>query len=389
MAMEYVPGLTLRVAHRTILACGGRLPIVATLHVLRDVCAALQHLHDLEDANGRMGLLHRDVSPDNVILSTSGAAKLIDFGAARAVARTAPGRLFIGKYRYAAPERIRQQDEDCRSDVYSAGVMLYECLVGRRPFEGSDAEVVRAALSSAACDPCACLPDLAPSVGALVRKATAHNPGDRFASAGDLGAALAACLRELGASSRERDVTDALSTLLEATPGPVPVAPLSAELEAVPEAIAVSSDDSDMALSEREIIEASGPLPLSRPADDTRRVALPVPDEAFGSRPVPISAPVAPDAVAAPRGTSVVGWRTSPAPAAEGDAPTEPGVQLFDLGLQLRAEGRYWEALESWEKALALAPGNRLYQSQVQRLRRQLSIPRSAPTDDESRPASR
>jgi serine/threonine-protein kinase len=359
MAMEYVPGLTLRVAHRTMLACGGRLPLLATLHVLRDVCAALQHLHDLEDANGRMGLLHRDVSPDNVILSTSGAAKLIDFGAARAVARTAPGRLFIGKYRYAAPERIRQQGEDCRSDVYSAGVMLYECLVGRRPFEGSDAEVVRAALSSAACDPCACLPDLAPSVGALVRKATAHDPSDRFASAGEFGAALAACLRELGASSRERDVTDALSTLLEATPGPVPVAPLSAELEAVPEAIAVSSDDSDMALSEREIIEASGPLPLARPADDTRRVALPVPDEAFGSRPVAIS------------------------------APTEPGVELFDLGIRLRAEGRYWEALESWEKALALAPGNRLYQSQVQRLRGQLSIPRPVPTDDESRPASR
>jgi serine/threonine protein kinase len=401
MAMEYVPGLTLRVAHRRMVASGRRLPLVATLHVLRDVCGALQHLHDLEDASGHMGLLHRDVSPDNVILSTSGAAKLIDFGAARAVARTEPGRLFVGKYRYAAPERIRHQGEDCRSDVYSVGVMFYECLVGRRPFEGSDAEVVRAALSSPACDPCAPLPDLQPSVGALVRKATAHNPRDRFASARELGAALAGCLGELGASSRERDVTDALSTLLEATPGPVPIPGLGPDLEAVPEVIEVSSNDSGMALSEREIIEASGPLRLSTPADDTRRVTLPVPAEAIASGPIAVAAP-APAGVQAPpihgslvdalrgaatrSGTSVVGWRSTPASTPDGRALPEPGVELFDRGIKLRAEGRYGEALESWEKALALAPENRLYQSHVQRLRTQLAVLRRLPTDDEFRP---
>src|SRR5450755_4184432 len=84
IAMEYVPGLTLRVAHKQMVAAGGRLPIVATLHILRDVCEALQHMHELADSNGPLGLLHRDLSPDNVILSTSGTAKLIDFGAARA-----------------------------------------------------------------------------------------------------------------------------------------------------------------------------------------------------------------------------------------------------------------------------------------------------------------
>lgn len=416
IAMEYVPGLTLRVAHRRMLASGRRLPILATLHVLRDVCAALQHLHDLEDASGRLGLLHRDVSPDNVILSTSGAAKLIDFGAARAVARTAPGRLFVGKYRYAAPERIRHEGEDCRSDVYSAGVMLYECLVGRRPFEGSDAQVIRAALSSPACDPCARQPDLPPRVGALVRKATARNPQDRFASARELGAALATCLQELGASSRERDVTDALSAVLEATPGPVALSPHARNPEGVPQAIGEgSSSNPEIALSEREILEASGPLPLL-PASDTRRVSLPVPVEAFPSpssrNAVPAAEEAAPTAsifdpsgVPAPAihanlvdairgatargGTSVVGWRTTSPPAPEGDAALEPGVELFDLGIKLRAEGRFQEALASWEKALALAPGNRLYQSHVQRLRAQLSVLPRAAADDESRPISR
>ncbi len=353
IAMEYVPGLSLRVAHRRMIVAGERLPIVATLHIMRDVCDALQHVHDLADSNGPLGLLHRDLSPDNIILSTSGTAKLIDFGAARATARTPPGRLFVGKYRYAAPERIRHQDEDCRSDVYSAGVILYECLVGKRPFEGSDVDVIRAVRASLACDPLPKVPTLPASVAALVRRATAQRPDDRFASARELGAALGSCLSELGASSKERDVTAALSSLLQATSeGAAPVPPVPAA-EAVPDAIEGSSSDSGVALHEAEIIEASGPLPIAaqvtRPVEDqTRRVNLSVPAEAF-PRPLP------------------------------------GAVDLFDRGLELRAEGRHGEALDAWEKALALAPENRLYQFHLRRLRAQLSALRGGQGPDEPR----
>ena len=90
-------------------------------------------MHEAADARGALGLVHRDISPDNIIISTSGSAKLIDFGAARATARTPPTPVFVGKYRYAAPERIRSVGEDRRSDVYSAGVILYECLAGQAP----------------------------------------------------------------------------------------------------------------------------------------------------------------------------------------------------------------------------------------------------------------
>jgi serine/threonine protein kinase len=350
IAMEYVPGLSLRVAHRRMMAVGGRLPIVATLHILRDVCEALQHMHELADSSGPLGLLHRDLSPENIILSTSGTAKLIDFGAARATARTPPGRLFVGKYRYAAPERIRHQGEDCRSDVYSAGVVLYECLVGRRPFEGSDMDVIKAVRSSVACDPLLMVPTLPVSVGALVKRATAQNPDDRFASVRDLGAALAVCLSELGASSKERDVTAALSAVLESTAeAAVPAVPVP---EAVPDAIEGSFSDSGIALNEMEIIEASGPLPVMAPVpltqlprpieDETRRVSLSIPAEAF-------------------------------APSA---------VHLFDHGVKLRAEGRHGEALDAWEKALALAPENRLYQSHLRRLRAQLSALRQSQERD-------
>lgn len=359
IAMEYVSGLTLRLAHRRALAAGRRLPVVMVLHILADVCEALQHMHDLADGDGRLGLIHRDLSPENVIIATSGAAKLIDFGAARATARTQPGRLFVGKYRYAAPERIRNRgEEDRRSDVYSAGVVLYECLVGRRPFEGTDAEVIRAATSAPCCDPVAVEPSIPARVGAVIRKATAQRPSDRFDSARELAAELAACLAELGASSKERDVTAGLSALLEADAAASPSTVSSAlslssvsQTDAVPEAIGVSdSSTSEIALNEREILEASGPLPRPAPHsdDETRRVSIPLPPEAF-----------------APPGGEASG----------------PAVQLFDEGIRLRAEGRFEEALEAWESALALAPDNRLYALHVRRLRGQLSSlrPEAAP----------
>jgi serine/threonine protein kinase len=370
IAMEYVPGLSLRVALRRMMLVGERLPILATLHVLRDVCEALQHIHELADSNGPLGLLHRDLSPDNIILSTSGTAKLIDFGAARATARTPPGRLFVGKYRYAAPERVRHEEEDCRSDVYSAGVILYECLVGARPFEGADREVIKAVRASVACDPLLKVPSLPGPVAALVRRATAQRPDDRFASARDLGAALGVCLSELGASSKERDVTAALSSLLAPTSGSSPAAPVAAA-EAVPDAIEGSASDSGIALHEVEIIEASGPLPLGaqvlRPIEDeTRRVTLSVPAEAFGPPPAEAG-------------------RTISIFAQSAVDPVPGAVDLFDHGLKLRAEGRHGEALDAWEKALALAPENRLYQSHLRRLRAQLSALRESQERDEPR----
>ena len=223
-------------------------------------------------------------------------------------------------------------------------MVLYECLVGKRPFDGADRDVIKAVRSSLACDPLLSVPTLPASVAALVRRATAQRPEDRFASARDLGGALGVCLAELGASSKENDVTAALSALLEPTSSSGSRAPSMAVREAVPDAIEGPASDSGIALNEVEIIEASGPLPLMaqlpRPAEDEPRrgnVNLAVPAET-----------------------------------------SEPAVLLFDQGLMLRAEGRHGEALAAWEKALALAPENRLYQSHVRRLRAQLSALRQS-----------
>ena len=234
IGMEYVPGVTLRFAHKRMLARGELLPMAATLHVMIDVCEALHEVHELCDRSGTLGLIHRDLSPDNVIVSTSGAAKLIDFGAARATTRTPVPSVFVGKYRYAAPERVRRTSEDRRSDLYSAGVILFECLTGGRPYDGPDQVIIQAVASGRLYDPRDRLPSLPAAVAEVVMRAMAADPADRFATARQMREALTRCLNALGASNREHDVTASLAALME-TPEPAPI--LLAPVEAVPEAI--------------------------------------------------------------------------------------------------------------------------------------------------------
>jgi tRNA A-37 threonylcarbamoyl transferase component Bud32 len=265
IAMEYVPGVTLRVAHKRALARGERLPVAVVLHVMMDVCDAMDHLHAAADGRGALGLVHRDISPDNIIVSTSGIAKLIDFGAARATTRTPSTPVFVGKYRYAAPERIRREGEDRRSDVYSAGVILYELLAGKRPFEGTDSEVIEGLLASRACDPRARVPGLPAPLAELVMRATAHNPADRFATAGELRLALSACFEPEHGWNKQRDVTGALAALFVE-------APAGAGLEA-PRAPAVDMAAVDAAAVDAATVDVEAvPEPIAEPSYDTYAV---------------------------------------------------------------------------------------------------------------------
>jgi serine/threonine-protein kinase len=358
IAMEYVPGISLRFALKRKRQQGERLPIAAVLHVARDVCEALQYMHDLEDASGDLNLVHRDLSPDNIIVSTSGTTKLIDFGAARATARTPPPATFVGKFRYAAPERIRQEGEDHRSDIYSLGVILQEALTGVRPFAGTEAEVIRAVTSNQACDPRSLVADVPEQVADVVKKATAADPGDRFASAQAMGTALARCLAAMNATNKEREVSGALATLLEEAAD-------TPSVEPSPAAAVVELDG----VVELEILEASGPIrdasagsaPIeAMPAAETRKMSIALPPEAFP----------APSNLSGAIRKALAATREGPA--------SELAVALFDQGLKLRLQGRYDDALAAWDEALRLAPDNHLYQAQIAKLRAQLAARRGS-----------
>jgi serine/threonine-protein kinase len=192
LAMEYVPGSTLR----QLLGRRGRLTPRQAIQVIDAMLAGLGAAH-------RAGIVHRDVKPENVLVndavlaqshSYSAALKVTDFGLARSVTAdgstlggSLPGGGLVGTASYLAPELVRFGTCDQRSDVYSAGIVLFELLTGRKPFTAaSPVEVAQQHVTSRVPAPSTLLPGLDPALDALVARATAREPGERPADANAL-----------------------------------------------------------------------------------------------------------------------------------------------------------------------------------------------------------
>jgi tetratricopeptide (TPR) repeat protein len=211
----------------------------------------------------------------------------------------------------------------------------------------------------------------------VVMRAMAADPADRFATARQMREALIRCLGAPGASNREHDVTASLAALME-TPELAPIQ--LASVEAVPETIelvAEPSSGADVALCEVEIIEASGPI-QSTSTSAAPQPCRPEPSGPHWSAPGQLFERV----FGGPSGTApgLLGWRRTPEqpPHDSHRSPLQHAVELFDRGIELRVAGRYGEALQAWERAAALAPENRVYRSNVARLREQLDELRRA-----------
>ena len=184
IVMEYVEGRTLR----EVLKAEGRLMPRRAMEVVADVCAALDFSH-------RNGIVHRDVKPGNVMITRAGAVKVMDFGIARAVADNAATvtqtAAVIGTAQYLSPEQARGENVDARSDVYSTGVLLFELITGSPPFTGdSPVAVAYQHVRENAPPPSTINPDVPPELDAIVLKAMAKNPANRYQSAGEMRADL-------------------------------------------------------------------------------------------------------------------------------------------------------------------------------------------------------
>ncbi|MBN9658004.1 MAG: serine/threonine protein kinase [Acidobacteria bacterium] len=184
MVMEFVPGRTLD----QILRASGRLPVATARSILRQVLEGVAHAHS-------MGVLHRDIKPANIMISDDGHVKVTDFGIARVLGSARLTRVgsVIGTLEYLAPERIRFEEADHRSDLYSTGVVLFEALTGRAPFlGGSDRETLKAHLELPPPSLRELGVDCAPELENLLRRALAKRPDDRFQSAEEFRQALIA-----------------------------------------------------------------------------------------------------------------------------------------------------------------------------------------------------
>jgi len=203
LVMGYVEGSSLHRVIQTTHGDGGILPFGASLKILGDALRGLHAAHQLKDADGApLNLVHRDVSPENILVGVDGRTRITDFGVAHAETRLAPttqsGQV-KGKYAFMSIEQMRNERVDARSDVYSAGVVLWELLAGRRLFLGDNDATVALAASSGATDfPSGINPDVPPELDQLVMRALQRYPEDRHASAASFADSIEQTAQQLG-----------------------------------------------------------------------------------------------------------------------------------------------------------------------------------------------
>jgi serine/threonine protein kinase len=318
LVMEHVDGESLG-ALMTAAARRAReavsVPAGVALRIIADACAGLHAAHSLKDAQGNpRGVVHRDVSPQNILVSVRGDVKVIDFGIAVAKDRiggdTAAGSL-KGKLHYMAPEQALREELGPFTDVFSVGATLYRMLAGHPPFDaGNDAATLHRLLSGGPPDP---LPDTVPPlIAAIVERSLDRDPGNRYQTALAMQTALEAAMVEEGYVS---DVATWVNTNLSDTANQrraqlaartLNIAPTPTTIPFV--APVTSSASSGSSAANASFVAELGPLP------DRPRPTAPVPREPRAAAPAP--APAAP-LVAGPamnRAPSPIGLDASPSP---------------------------------------------------------------------------
>ncbi|HEY1587356.1 MAG TPA: serine/threonine-protein kinase, partial [Polyangia bacterium] len=196
LAMEYLPGRNLSQLRAAVAARGQRMPIGCVLAIARDVCHGLGYAHDFVDSDGkRRQIIHRDVSPSNVMVCRDGSVKLLDFGVAKIVGEFDYDvtQSFKGKFAYMSPEQVTHQPIDRRVDVFAAGIVIHELLTGKRLFAApSELETLQRVSAAQVVAPSVDNPEVPRALDAIVKKALARDPRQRYASGAQLAEALEA-----------------------------------------------------------------------------------------------------------------------------------------------------------------------------------------------------
>ncbi len=216
LAMEYVFGASLSQALRASARARRPLSVGALLSITASVCDALDYAHRCEDDGRSLGIVHRDVTPQNILIGFNGVPKLTDFGIAKATGRgweTQAG-IVKGKFSYMSPEQALGGTVDRRSDIFGVGIVLWEALTGQDLFKGSTPmEVLAAVRSQAIAAPSKVVDGLTAVVDPIVSTALERSPKKRFASAAEMASAIRQLIDEAGARIDDQAISKELAAI--------------------------------------------------------------------------------------------------------------------------------------------------------------------------------
>jgi serine/threonine-protein kinase len=191
MSLEFIDGVTLEdfiIKHQDLQR---PLPLELCLFIISRICRALEYAHTKRDPTGKfLAIVHRDLSPGNVMMTNGGVVKLTDFGIAKAkdLMRDQEGEVLLGKVRYMSPEQARFQPTDARSDIFSIGIVLYELLSGQPLFEQGDTIATMEQVISRKIEPIKELnPSIPDEVASILARALDRDVAKRFQTAGRMG----------------------------------------------------------------------------------------------------------------------------------------------------------------------------------------------------------
>ena len=191
IAMEYITGVDLEHFIENHVAAGSCVPPELGAFIISRVCRGLEYAHNKRDRQGDLlGVVHRDVSPKNIMISTEGEVKLTDFGVAKArnLMKDQEGKVLLGKAQYMSPEQAKLLPTDARSDLFSLGVVMFELLTNRKLFRADSTRVtLRNVVQGDIAPPRSINPEISPELEAIFFRAVERDLGKRYQSASEMG----------------------------------------------------------------------------------------------------------------------------------------------------------------------------------------------------------
>ncbi|MEW5738061.1 MAG: serine/threonine-protein kinase [Myxococcota bacterium] len=256
LVMEFIDGVNLRALFRKAFEANEPLSFGVAAKIVSLACEGLGFAHDfLDPATGQpMNLVHRDVSPDNILVARNGSVKVVDFGIAKAANQTHLTRTGTvkGKFAYMPPEQLTAQALDKRADIFALGVVLHELVTGKKPFDTSnEAAIVRGIMYEAPIRAATVRPDMPEALQAIIDKALAKDRDQRYLDCRELQADLEKFIVTSGAPVSQYQLAQVVQKLAPPPPQPVPTptAPNGPPMGVPPTAATVKGEDVDLSTS--------------------------------------------------------------------------------------------------------------------------------------------